>query len=176
MQANAGSYADKSLFYEFKKRFLKRFGDEDGWDSQTIQRECWTCDGSGEYAPGVECRKCSGSGTYDQSHYWLRRYKLTDGLVELVFHIPESPIWPERPKAVEFLTGRVQHAPIPEGVARRCFLRLLLRYEPATFYRWVMELAKYRIVTRPRFKLYFCLIRLRNKLDLFPANQDETPF
>ena len=60
-------------FYDFKARFLKRFGTPDGWDKQEIERTCHACDGSGQFLKDVECNRCNGSGIYDTREHWLRR-------------------------------------------------------------------------------------------------------
>lgn len=62
-------------FYDFKRRFLARFATRDGWDLQTIEKECWTCDGSGKYAKDVQCRSCDGSGIHHTAEHWLQRHE-----------------------------------------------------------------------------------------------------
>lgn len=167
-------------FYAFKKRFLKRFSFQDGWDLQTIEKECWTCDGTGTYdwaGSGLEtCRKCGGDGIYRTSEIWLQRWLLGDK----VYHIPEfcSPPHQERRETNSprrYIEGKIKHVEIPESVSRRCFYRLLLRHEPMNFYWLVMESVRNKLSAH-RMKMYFCLIRLRNKLDLFPAAPDDVPF
>jgi hypothetical protein len=180
-------------FYAFKKRFLKRFSFQDGWDMQTIEKECWSCDGTGIYGEDQICRKCGGYGIYRTSEIWLQRWPLGDK----VYHIPEfcSPTHEERKQTNSprnHIEGKIKHGmtvphpltplwpdqfvEIPESVSRRCFYRLLLRHEPMNFYWLVMQFVKDKL-SRHRMKMYFCLIKLRNKMDLFPATpQNDVPF
>lgn len=162
-------------FYPFKRRFLERFAVQDGWDLQTIEKECWNCDGSGEYRKGEPCRSCNATGIHHTNEHWLQRWVLASQ----VYHVPEfcSPphyLRGDSPKR-EF-TGRIQHNPVCLRVAERAFLRLLLRHEPMNFYCIIMNMVKSKM-SQHRARLYFRLIRLRNKLDLFLAIEtDDVPF
>lgn len=166
-------------FYDFKDRFLKRFGTPDGWDKQEIERVCHTCDGSGEYLKGVDCNRCSGSGIYDTVEHWLRRYDLHGK----TYHKPESnaTVWHENnfryPEFKNLIEGRIKHDSVDSKTARRAFFRLLLRHEPHVFYRRVCDAIKDRAYWF-RVKLVWRLVRLRNKMDLFRAipEEDEIPW
>lgn len=162
-------------WYDFKDRFLKRFATPAGWDFQTIEHECLTCDGTGEKF-GHTCRSCGGYGIFKTTNHWLERWDLQG----TIYHRPVSCFevpWP-RPVIVEEIEGRIRHdATVTEGQARRAFNRLLLRHEPATWWKAVCNNIKGGFTLSWRWK--FRLMKLRNKLDLFPAIQppkDEVPF
>lgn len=175
--ANSNPHRD---FYPFKDRFLRRFGTPDGWDKQEIERVCYSCYGSGEYLVGVDCNRCGGSGIYDTREHWLRRFYLGGQ----IYHKPEdnATVWHENdyryPEFKNLIEGRVQHAPVDSKVARRAFFRLLIRHEPCVFYNLVCNDLKAGF-SAMRAKLVWRLVRLRNKMDLFPAVNDpnsDVPF
>lgn len=164
-------------FYAFKERFLKRFATPDGFDIQTIERECHRCDGTGSDYDG-RCERCGGTGIWDTREHWLARYKLGR---RALYHKPmdHADVWlasdyrypiPER-----IIEGRIKHDDVTISVARRSFHRLLLRHEPVTFY-WIAMNSFQSGFRIGRAKLVFCLIRLRNKMDLFKAVEDELGF
>lgn len=154
-------------FYGFKDRFLRRFATRAGWDKQTIEHDCWSCEGAG-------CHRCSGSGVYRTTEHWLERWDLGGAIYHRPASWNEVP-WP-RPAVVEFIEGRIKHGTVPQAVARRAFRRLLLRYEPVTFYRLMVEAFRERTM-QFRARWAWRLVRLRNKLDLFPAVEErEIPF
>jgi hypothetical protein len=173
--ANANPDRD---FYPFKDRFLKRFATPDGFDLQVIERECWTCVGSGTGPDGGPCRKCGGDGVYATNKHWLKRFDLCGS----IYH---KPMWEcdaradnggKNPEPKNHIEGRIKHGDVDSKVARRAFYRLLLRHEPVTFYNIVTDrmLAK---MSNVRANLVWKLIRLRNKLDLFKAvPEDDVPF
>ncbi len=174
--ANAGSYHDKSLFYLFKKRFLVRFGTDDGWDSQEVPHHCWTCNGTGifDVSKGTnrvhDCRSCDGSGVHHTNFHWLHRYLLGGR----TYHVPEPPPFLQPVK--NEITGLIAHEPVCPKAARRAFLRLLLRHEPATFYEWICNCARLK-VSQHWWRLRMRAVRFRNKMDLFPAvKTDDVPF
>jgi hypothetical protein len=179
-------------FYEFKDRFLRRFGTPDGWDLQIIEYSCWTCNGTGMYSPDNICRSCGGDGIYRTARIWLERIIIG----ERAYHIPyKGPyVNPEinlEPRNV--IEGKIKKGirkphpltplfediieEVPFNVGWRSYRRLLLRHEPMRYYWIVMDGMKGKI-SRHRAKLEFCLIKLRNKLDLFKSvpEHDEVPF
>lgn len=162
-------------FYPFKDRFLKRFAMFDGYCLQEIERECWTCEGSGEYVKGEPCRKCGGDGIWRTDTNWLECWNLSDK----VYHRPIDPLphWQRESAPMrESISGRIKHAPVRDVVARRAFY-LLLRHEPVNFFHQVSDDIR-RQLSNWRARHYWKLMRLRDKLDLFPAvNKDDTvPF
>lgn len=170
--ANAGH---PSGFYPFKDRFLRRFGMFDGYDLQTIQQHCWTCEGSGEYMTGDDCRKCCGSGVYRTVEVWLERWDLSG----TIYHRPVDPIphWQREGQVRGEIEGRIQHAPVTAIAARRSFYRLLLRHEPVNFYHQVCAEIKAGALHH-RAVWTWRLMKLRDKLDLFPAveKHEDVPF
>ena len=170
--ANSGH---PSGFYPFKDRFLRRFAERDGYDLQHVEQFCWTCEGSGEYVKGELCRKCDGSGVYRTVEVWLERWNLCG----TIYHKPVDPIphWQREGQVRGEIQGRIQHAPVSDLAARRSFYRLLLRFEPVNFYDQVCADVKARAL-HYRAVWAWRLMRLRDKLDLFPAveKSDEIPF
>ena len=162
-------------FYPFKDRFLRRFAKPDGYDLQIIDLRCRACYGSGNYTPTQTCFRCGGSGIYDTKKVWLIRYDL-DGWI---YHKPDDYAYTNNgysyPTPKNEIEGRIKHGDVPQAVARRAFYRLLIRHEPATFYAMIVERWKSKMLCF-RSRLAWKLIRLRNKMDLFPAVEDEIPF
>lgn len=163
-------------WYKFKDRFLKRFATPAGWDFQTIEHHCWNCGGSGFFALGGECQGCEGSGVHRTTHHWLERWDLQGRIYHRPVSCFEAPS--PRPNPVQEIEGRIKHdASITEAQARRAFARLLLRYEPMNWWRAVVADVRAKFTLGWRWK--FRLMKLRNKLDLFPAispSKDEVPF
>ena len=160
-------------FYDFKRRFLARFATRDGWDLQTIEKECWTCDGSGKYAKDVQCRSCDGSGIHHTAEHWLQRWNLCGQ----IYHVPEfcaPPHWQRGDSQKNEIHGRIAHAEVSPSAARRAYLRLLLRHEPMNFYWAVINRMKWR-GQEFKAKWHWRLLKLRNKMGLFPV-VDEIPF
>lgn len=165
-------------FYDFKDRFLKRFGTPDGFDLQHVNKMCWSCDGSGEYLKGVACNKCGGDGVYRTNEHWLARFQLGGA----IYHKPmdHADVWHMHdykwPETKNFIDGKIQHESVDSKVARRAFFRLLIRHEPCVFYRRVCDAIKDRAYWF-RVKLVWRLVRIRNRMDLFKAvPEDEIPF
>ena len=159
-------------FYQFKDRFLRRFAKPAGWDQQTIEKECWTCGGSGMFTPHEKCRSCDGSGIYRSATIWLSRWDLEGH----IYHKPNDPP-PFLVDPVHEIEGRIKHPEVPASVGYRSFLRLLIRHEPVTFYHHAIGRVQRRIGFHWRTVWLWRLIRIRNKLDLFPAvNDDDVPF
>jgi hypothetical protein len=164
-------------FYDFKRRFLKRFADRDGYDLQTIDLVCHGCDGSGLYEDRVVCYRCSGTGIYGVREHWLARWNLAGRL----YHCPEdhATVWREcghrYPEPVRTFEGRIKHGEVSGKAADRSYARLLLRHEPVNYYNRLVLLIKDRAYFSQR-RWAWRLIRLRNKLDLFPAVDQDVPF
>jgi hypothetical protein len=164
-------------FYAFKDRFLRRFATLVGYDEQRIEKECWTCDGSGKYFADERCRSCDGTGVHHVNTHYLLRYEICGRIyhkpVTFFGDVPENM---RKAGPIAELEGRVKHDEVSSAVANRAFFRLLIRHEPTTY----LELVKNRWVNGfLHFKARWAwrLIRLRNKMDLFPAvPPDDVPF
>ncbi|GEM_PF-5562974 len=84
--ANAsGSQWTRLLFYEFKNNFLDRHGVPDGWDLQVLDKQCWTCGGTGKFAGWDDCWDCGATGIYRRVRVVLWRYRLGGD----VYHCPD---------------------------------------------------------------------------------------
>ncbi len=159
-------------FYAFKDRFLRRYGRQDGYDFQTIEHECWSCDGTGMWFR-ERCGRCN-NGVYRTTEHWLERWALSGRIYHRPVNWWDVPL--PRPVAVREFVGRVRHQEVSQEVARRAYMRLLLRHEPAAWWGCVVNEFRdsgRRLGWRWRMRL----MRLRNALDLFPAVKDEeVPF
>lgn len=163
-------------FYDFKDRFLRRFATLVGYDEQVIEKECWTCDGSGRVY-NEPCRSCDASGVHHSNTHYLLRYEICGRIyhkpVPFFGDVPENM---RRAGPISEIEGRIKHGDVPSQVANRAFFRLLIRHEPTTYYKLVVENWKNGFLNF-KAKWAWRLIRLRNKLDLFPAvPPDDVPF
>ena len=171
-------------FYRFKSRMLQRFGTMVGYDEQTIQKICWSCDGSGVHWRGGQCFSCAGTGIYGTRTHYLQRWEMQGD----VYHIPvyffgEIPEEFRKAGPVQEFEGLIHQSPSndQQRAGDRAFLRLLLRYEPMEFYRVIVSRIQGRS-NRYRVKLLWKLMRLRERIELwpiFPRKQqvhDEVPF
>ncbi|MDE2019371.1 MAG: hypothetical protein KGJ13_03420 [Patescibacteria group bacterium] len=181
-------------FYPFKTRFLKRFALRDGYDLQRVNKMCWKCDGSGMYTAHEECRSCGGSGIHHTNEHWLERWNLQGTVYHVprdhgeVYHEngrkypePKNEIYGIIQKGIECVVigadyeGRERVVPSSQE-AHWAFIRLLVRYEPLTFWEYVKSCIRQKS-SAWRIKRHFCLMRIRNKLDLFPiVGDDDIPF
>ncbi len=179
--ANAGNYVEKrQWFYPFKTRFLNRFGTLEGWDFQTIEHECYRCNGTGlvdietggsqgmAFHRQFDCNHCR-CGVYRTNHHWLQRWDLQGA----TYHIPEDP-WP-RPTEFREIEGRITH-PQPENpnASRRAMLRLFLRHEPLLWVDYHKSAWKQK-ANWHQYRWQMRLFRLREKLDLFPIRKSYDP-
>src|SRR4051812_16726157 len=102
-------------FYSFKDPFLKRFAAPAGYDLQIIERECWTCSGSGSFDGRDRCHRCGGDGVYRRDEIYLKRFLLADA----VYHKPvdNGVVCHENdyryPKPFNTIEGRIKHADVP---------------------------------------------------------------
>lgn len=161
--AAAQRYIWSRRFYGFKDRTLKRFGAQVGYDLQMISYQCNACGGSGMWAKDQTCNRCGGSGEYDDREVWLERWDLQGR----IFHKPSQCIPPKNTEPVEVFEGLIRHGKVDSRSAYRCYMRLLLRLEPLTWWQVVVDHAQNK-VSGWRWHWYVKLCRLRNRLELFP--------
>ena len=176
--ANAGDYPDrKYTFYPFKTRFLRQHGITDGLDLQVITLKCYCGDG---IFRGIDydrpkafwepCHRCSGTGIYMVKNVVLLRWLLNGHL----FHEPAKLIL--HTEHIEYrnkIEGLVKHEPVCPRAARRAMEKLLLRYEPRTFYNlWMRRWRDVRdgYVGRMRCRIY----RIKRMLTL--RGEEDVPF
>lgn len=87
---NADGWEDRKLFYVLKNEILDKYGIENGYDIQVLNKHCYGCDGTGVwnyYYHGDNdetCLKCNGTGVYSSKHIVLKRYILN----KVLFHKP----------------------------------------------------------------------------------------
>jgi hypothetical protein len=130
--ANSANYPQKyELFYPLKKQLLlQTYAISDGWDLQTIQKGCWSCNGTGNYYSIGDCYKCGGTGIDSTNQHYLLRFKLGDR----VYH---TPVY-DRPEGEpnDKIDGLVRHSQkISARVGLRACLLLVLIYQPELFWR-----------------------------------------
>lgn len=135
--ANGAEYADKRYwFYPFKDRLLKARGVPDGVDVQEVVRRCWGCrDGiwTSEWGDHSDvCWYCGGTGVFRRDRIVLSRWILSGD----VYHClePRADVETARPR--NRIEGYVKHAPVPARLGRGSLEKLLLRYEPRTWWRY----------------------------------------
>jgi hypothetical protein len=164
----------KRAFYAFKTRFLHRYGVPSGFDRQIIDQECWACAGTGLFAAQTTCNRCGGDGVHSTAQVWLARYDLAGQIYHIPHENPEGFVEPVRE-----IEGLIQHRPLcTPRTATRCYLRLLLRHEPARYWDHWVSLFKRRIGCQYS-RFVFRLANLRNRLDLpglKPIPDDDIPF
>lgn len=88
------TFVYKNAFYEIKDAMLKKHGQNTGaYDLQHIQKECWTCHGTGEYPYpshwGKRCLRCGGTGLY--TDFWVKLDIWQFGKYE--FHLPKQRMY-----------------------------------------------------------------------------------
>jgi len=104
--ANA-SPANRTVFYELKRRLLEQFAKFNGYEYQQITKECWgdKRDEQGYlYGCGPYCLRCGGTGFFDVKWIKLKRW-VWHGYV---FHTPQETIY-VKPPSVQ-IHGRIKHA------------------------------------------------------------------
>lgn len=177
--ANAAEYpAKKYTFYPLKSRLLRRFAMPDGFDLQTIVLKCWCGDGIFRGVDGElprhcwsYCHKCNGTGVYMRRKIVLARW-LVGGRI---FHEP-MPDLEHRIPSMDFrerIAGRITHAAAPSAEAgRRAMLRLMLRYEPARWWRFQCDTLKQKFARRVRIPLINAANHIRRRF----GRVDDIPF
>lgn len=135
-QANCANYPYKELFYKnIKHQVLISFGQENGYDHQTIERKCWSCDGRGRFfynsGSWAECYNCN-LGVHSKQTYTLKRYVLNGKL----YHIP---FWGTIDVSYKNkIAGKIVHPDIySEEQGTRAYFILLWKYNNGLFYQTI---------------------------------------
>ncbi len=156
----------KREFYKIKDTILQKHGIETGlYDLQHIQKECWTCKGTGTYPEGWHghCWKCGGTGLYSDFRVILDIWTL--GKYE--FHKPVLKL--HRVSISElYLKYRIssQRNIIDDYITHRttwwsidCSLILFLFYAPKLFWRSIGKIEFGR--KTPIAFTFSCVFKLR---------------
>lgn len=142
--ANAGDYPERKWwFYPFKTRFCRSHGLPDGLDLQVITLKCYCGDG---IFRGIDydrpkafwepCHRCSGTGIYLVKNIVLIRWLIG----RTIFHEPSRLILHSQHLDYrERFEGLIKHPPVDPKSSRRAMEKLMLRYEPKTFYQLWMN-------------------------------------
>lgn len=193
--ANAGQYPGKrEVFYPFKYRLLLCYGRFDGRDKQIIQKLCWRCKGTGNFASRCsscryeggchnchwaeddffgnsdsQCPKCGGSGWFVNKTVWLERWEFRGR----VFHVPVEtetlPFMIEPP--VNIFDGMIKHDPVDNRKAWRAVMILMAIYEVET----LAALAWRGILRSFWYSVHKLAYRVRERWEEFRYG-DELPF
>ena len=113
----------KTEFYDLKDRLLKRYATVEGYDYQHIIKECFTCDGMGEYQ-GEECYRCE-EGIYDEYYVKLTRWRIG----YKIQHKPVGRVVGRESPSGNIIEGYVKHREVSEKLAYECFLWLALVFD-----------------------------------------------
>jgi hypothetical protein len=111
-------------FYALKQRLVERWGVRVGDDVQRYRRECYGYQFDG--CEGKTCRKCYGTGVFSESWVLLERWEFGG----YVFH---RPVGPTRPRAVDYIDGRITHAGVSHRAANEAALWLALLFDRRLF-------------------------------------------
>lgn len=152
-------------FYAVKDRILRRWGRRDperSHDWQYLERECWTCEGTGRYEDtGRMCRKCGGTGVYEAVWVKLERWRLG----RYSFHRPvdRRHSRPEEPCVI--LKGRIPHA--DTGLAgAEAGLWLMLAFAPRQWWRQMLGSCHCYPKAWPLLRLQWAIFGVRSRLRL----------
>lgn len=146
--ANSSPPHRKMEFYALKERLLRAYGTLLGYDCQHVEKECWTCEGTGVYKEWVyykgqevlakrePCRRCN-DGVY--SEFWVLLEAWKWGPYE--FHTPidrsYSPKWwdagPDGQPTRRRIEGYIRHRHPGGHLGKEAAYRLYLRFEPRLF-------------------------------------------
>lgn len=99
-------FVDSERFYAIKQYLLDLYGSPIGHEIQRIQKECWSCGGTGVYGIN-DCDRCVG-GIYQTRYYRLRAFQFG----RQKFHTPiESVQWREAHAIGIKIEGKIQKTP-----------------------------------------------------------------
>lgn len=154
--ANSGNYTSKNLFYLFKGNFLRKYGKENGFDLQVIEKKCWACSGTAMYSfygdngrvyRKEPCYKCL-NGVYYIKNIILKRYVINDSL----FHIPVEQSCLPQP-IINTIYGLVVHKEVDNKKALAACVYLLAKHNQELFLSWLKNfIARHRQVLRAKQK------------------------
>lgn len=109
-------------WYENKAILLDHYGEDDGFDLQTVEATCFKCAGEG-------CFSCEYSGTHHTTRTVLKRRIVGT----CVFHTPLRGWFPEEatdltidPLFRRHITGRIKHRPADHRAAREAIGWIML--------------------------------------------------
>lgn len=121
------------LWYENKTRLIVHYGENDGFDLQTVEAPCWQCSGQGErdyYDEGpADCPDCDGTGIHHRTRTILRRYLVGSNVFHQIgrsWYPEDYPVIIQRPGFRSHITGRVKHRPGCPYAAREAIGLMML--------------------------------------------------
>lgn len=125
---------DKEEFYALKKKLLLQYGQHIEQHVQHIEKECFSCDGTGMYYEDDECYKCSGTGYYLNLWSVLDFYKIGNAH----FHMPVRKVYSDPGpsfKEAKQIEGFVTHKKTDIPVSTEAFLWLALFFDRKIFWQ-----------------------------------------
>ena len=134
---------NKPAFYQFKSSLLTKYGHENGYDLQIIERVCFNCSGSGIHWNKEPCWQCN-KGIHHTSYVLLKRY-LLNGEVFHCPHLSTNDKWtgPINKNTIyrEFeykniIIGLIKHEP-SEYNLEVAIVELYLKYDTEQLYRYL---------------------------------------
>lgn len=180
--ANSGCRSPE--FYRLKDKILHQRGKLIGYDVQYIEKECYSCGGTGihnGYYGKRSCWNCT-DGIYSRRYYLLERWKFG----KYVFHRPvKSCKWYECGPVT--INGYIRHKIPQRHLAEECYLWLALIFDQELFKREMRESCWHHSAVTPLLIWRNCHRRknLRHISPMWPKrrlqdqyfwNQDEIPF
>lgn len=124
--SDMGSCGNRERAYAIKERILRRWARLVGDDFQYIKRECYGCDGTGEYSSFEECHRCNGTGIYDTKWIRLERWDLGGR----IFHRPTGRIMSrDVPDGANIIRGVIRHESVDSIVANEALLWLAFIFD-----------------------------------------------
>lgn len=161
---SAEYFYEKQSFYQLKSRLLRKYGKQDGYDLQIIDRHCYSCEGTGIYMryghkTGRTCNSCGGSGIYMTKQIALRRFILNDQ----VFHEPAPEISTSDLLFHSKIKGLIKHEK-PDYNATYAYAELLLIFEPDKFTIFLKGIGD-RLATRSKHRFRAIMRKSKSYLD-----------
>lgn len=180
--ASAPNSIFKDGMYSLKSEIIRKYGKDDGFDLQIINKECWSCDGTGTFKSSWKmpetCWSCMGSGLYATHRIMLKRFVLNGQ----VFHEPrpEQSESDRTPKNI--IKGYIRHKQ-PECNGTYAYAELLWHFKPEALPQLILSYGE-MLQTRAKHKYRRCLRKANSMLeglrDYFGMKpeiaQDELPF
>jgi hypothetical protein len=143
-------------FYALKERLLARWGTIVGEDVQRYRRECYGYGFDG--CEGKSCRKCGGTGVFSESWVLLERWEFCG----YTFH---RPVGPTRPRAVDYIDGRIRHEGVDPRASHDALLWLTLLFDRRLFWRSLTSSRFNGWQWRPMLALQYLAFEIRSRVD-----------
>lgn len=94
-------------WYGMKPRLIAYYGEPDGFDLQTVEAQCWRCEGEG-------CDDCDYNGIHHTTRTVLHRYRVGSNIFHQPgkrWHVEDFARLRAQPNFRQHITARVKHRP-----------------------------------------------------------------